>query len=147
MKNLGIPKDHDTHVCYTPRAIVTPPPPPFHQVISILNIMRPPSMEEFKAVYIVQTLMETDLYKLLKTQHLSNDHVCYFTYQILRGLKYIHSANVLHRDLKPSNLLLNTTCDLKVEWEGEEGERDVLKGGEMGGRGRGGPEGKERREH
>lgn len=77
--------------------------------------------------------METDLYKLLKTQHLSNDHVyrqtlkftiqylcflcsqvCYFLYQILRGLKYIHSANVLHRDLKPSNLLLNTTCDLKV---------------------------------
>ena len=31
-----------------------------------------------------------------------------------RGLKYIHSANVLHRDLKPSNLLLNTTCDLKI---------------------------------
>lgn len=93
-------------------------------------------MEEFKAVYIVQTLMETDLYKLLKTQHLSNDHVCYFTYQILRGLKYIHSANVLHRDLKPSNLLLNTTCDLKVEWEGEEGEREVLRGGEVGGRGK-----------
>lgn len=64
--------------------------------------------------YIVQDLMETDLYKLLKTQHLSNDHICYFLYQILRGLKYIHSANVLHRDLKPSNLLLNTTCDLKV---------------------------------
>ena len=54
------------------------------------------------------------MYKLLKTQKLSNDHVCYFLYQILRGLKYIHSANVLHRDLKPSNLLLNTTCDLKV---------------------------------
>lgn len=64
--------------------------------------------------YIVQTLMETDLYKLLKSQRLSNDHVCYFLYQILRGLKYIHSANVLHRDLKPSNLLINTTCDLKV---------------------------------
>lgn len=54
------------------------------------------------------------MYKLLKTQKLSNDHICYFLYQILRGLKYIHSANVLHRDLKPSNLLLNTTCDLKV---------------------------------
>ncbi|KFB52529.1 hypothetical protein ZHAS_00020778 [Anopheles sinensis] len=47
------------------------------------------------------------------TVRLSNDHICYFLYQILRGLKYIHSANVLHRDLKPSNLLLNTTCDLK----------------------------------
>lgn len=32
--------------------------------------------------------------------------------QVLRGLKYIHSAKVLHRDLKPSNLLLNANCDL-----------------------------------
>ncbi|KAL0921282.1 hypothetical protein M5K25_008340 [Dendrobium thyrsiflorum] len=38
----------------------------------------------------------------------------YFLYQILRGLKYIHSASVLHRDLKPSNLLLNANCDLKI---------------------------------
>lgn len=52
--------------------------------------------------------------KILIFQAISNDHICYFLYQILRGLKYIHSANVLHRDLKPSNLLLNTTCDLKI---------------------------------
>ncbi len=71
-------------------------------------------MDDMRDVYIVQCLMETDLYKLLKTQRLSNDHICYFLYQILRGLKYIHSANVLHRDLKPSNLLLNTTCDLRI---------------------------------
>lgn len=98
--------------------------------------MRAVTIDQMKDVYIVQCLMETDLYKLLKTQvcirvclyhhttfeiirnfrfqKLSNDHICYFLYQILRGLKYIHSANVLHRDLKPSNLLLNTTCDLKV---------------------------------
>ena len=38
----------------------------------------------------------------------------YFLYQLLRGLKYVHSANVLHRDLKPSNLLLNSNCDLKI---------------------------------
>ena len=58
--------------------------------------------------------METDLHKLLRSQKLSSDHICYFLYQILRGLKYIHSANVLHRDLKPSNILLNSNCDLKV---------------------------------
>jgi mitogen-activated protein kinase 1/3 len=34
--------------------------------------------------------------------------------QVLRGLKYIHSANVLHRDLKPSNLLVNANCDLAI---------------------------------
>jgi len=62
----------------------------------------------------VQCLMECDLYKLLRHQRLTDEHICYFLYQILRGLKYIHSANVLHRDLKPSNLLLNTNCDLKI---------------------------------
>ena len=65
-------------------------------------------------IYIVQDLMETDLCKLFKSQPLSSDHICYFLYQILWGLKCIHSANVLHRDLKPANLLFNTTCDLKV---------------------------------
>merc|ERR1712137_605775 len=83
-------------------------------IIDIRDIIRSPDIDQMKDVYIVQCLMETDLYKLLKTQRLSNDHICYFLYQILRGLKYIHSANVLHRDLKPSNLLLNTTCDLKI---------------------------------
>uniref|UniRef100_A0AC34RJ49 Mitogen-activated protein kinase n=1 Tax=Panagrolaimus sp. JU765 TaxID=591449 RepID=A0AC34RJ49_9BILA len=83
-------------------------------IINIQEIIRAPSVDQMKDIYIVQCMMETDLYKLLKTQKLSNDHVCYFLYQILRGLKYIHSANVLHRDLKPSNLLLNTTCDLKI---------------------------------
>lgn len=86
----------------------------FTQIIDILDILRPTSFEDMKDVYIVQTLMETDLHKLLKNQRLGNDHIRYFVYQILRGLKYIHSANVLHRDLKPSNILLNTTCDLKV---------------------------------
>ncbi|KAG6634024.1 hypothetical protein CIPAW_12G090100 [Carya illinoinensis] len=42
------------------------------------------------------------------------DHENYFLYQLLRGLKYVHSANILHRDLKPSNLLLNGNCNLKI---------------------------------
>lgn len=83
-------------------------------ITSILEIIRAPSLDQMKDIYIVQNLMETDLYKLLKHHHLGADHICYFLYQILRGLKYIHSANVIHRDLKPSNLLLNNTCDLKI---------------------------------
>ncbi|CAF3228195.1 unnamed protein product [Rotaria socialis] len=83
-------------------------------VINIQDIIRSNVFDQMKDIYLVQQLMECDMYKLIKHQKLSSEHVCYFLYQILRGLKYIHSANVLHRDLKPSNLLLNTNCDLKI---------------------------------
>ncbi len=43
-----------------------------------------------------------------------NEHKVFFLYQMLRGLKYIHPANVIHRDLKPSNILLNANSELKV---------------------------------
>eukprot|EP00903_Cladosiphon_okamuranus_P009256 g8832.t1 len=84
-------------------------------IISIVDILVPPSPEEFEDVYIVSDLMETDLHRIINSkQELTPDHVQYFLYQILRALKYMHSSNVLHRDLKPSNLLLNSNCDLKV---------------------------------
>ena len=85
-------------------------------VIRIIDIIPPaPNADDFDDIYIVQDLMETDLHRIIYSkQSLSIDHVQYFVYQILRGLKYIHSANVLHRDLKPSNLLLNSNCDLKI---------------------------------
>lgn len=108
------PFEHQTYCQRTLREIKILTRFKHENIIDIRDILRVPSIEQMKDVYIVQCLMETDLYKLLKTQRLSNDHICYFLYQILRGLKYIHSANVLHRDLKPSNLLLNTTCDLKI---------------------------------
>jgi mitogen-activated protein kinase 1/3/mitogen-activated protein kinase 6 len=69
----------------------------------------------FDDVYVMYELMDTDLHQIIRSnQPLSDDHCQYFVYQLLRGLKYIHSANVLHRDLKPSNLLLNANCDLKI---------------------------------
>ncbi|KAG6876741.1 Mitogen-activated protein kinase 2 [Termitomyces sp. T32_za158] len=88
----------------------------FHHenIISILDILCPPSIDDFHEVYLVQELMETDLHRVIRTQELSDDHCQYFIYQTLRALKALHSADVLHRDLKPSNLLLNANCDLKV---------------------------------
>ncbi|KAG5051742.1 hypothetical protein JHK87_003940 [Glycine soja] len=79
------------------------------------DIVPPPQREIFNDVYIAYELMDTDLHQIIRSnQGLSEEHCQYFLYQILRGLKYIHSANVLHRDLKPSNLLLNANCDLKI---------------------------------
>ncbi|KAG2154194.1 kinase-like domain-containing protein [Suillus bovinus] len=83
-------------------------------IISILDIIKPPSLDAFKEVYLIQELMETDMHRVIRTQDLSDDHAQYFIYQTLRALKALHSADVIHRDLKPSNLLLNANCDLKV---------------------------------
>lgn len=80
-----------------------------------MDICRPRDVVHYEDVYIVSELMETDLHRVIYSkQSLTDEHVQYFLYQLLRGLKYMHSANVLHRDLKPSNLLVNANCDLKI---------------------------------
>lgn len=68
-----------------------------------------------KASDMIIELMESDLAAIIRSgQPLTDAHFQSFIYQILCGLKYIHSANVLHRDLKPANLLVNADCELKI---------------------------------
>ncbi|KAK4802582.1 hypothetical protein SAY86_000785 [Trapa natans] len=83
------------------------------KVVAITDIL-PPHRETFKDVCIGYELMDIDLHQIIRSsQALSEEYSKYILYQILCGLKYIHSTNVLHRHLKPSNLLLNSNCDLK----------------------------------
>jgi len=86
-------------------------------VLNLRDIMLPPTgqIDQWKDIYLVLELMDTDLHYIIHSkQALTDDHIQYFIYQILRGLKAIHSAKVLHRDLKPNNLLVNKNCDLKI---------------------------------
>lgn len=85
-------------------------------IIAIKDILQPNLPHSaFKSVYVVLDLMESDLHQIIHSaQTLTPEHTRYFLYQLLRGLKYVHSANVIHRDLKPSNLLVNENCELKI---------------------------------
>ncbi|EYU17652.1 hypothetical protein ABFS82_09G057700 [Erythranthe guttata] len=84
-------------------------------IVQIRHIMLPPSRREFRDIYVVFELMESDLHQVIKANDdLTPEHCRYFLYQLLRGLKYIHAGNVFHRDLKPRNILANSDCKLKI---------------------------------
>ncbi|KAI3695302.1 hypothetical protein L1987_78297 [Smallanthus sonchifolius] len=84
-------------------------------IVAIKCILMPPSRKDFKDIYVVFELMESDLHQVIKANDdLTHEHRRFFLYQMLRALKYMHTANVYHRDLKPKNILANANCKLKI---------------------------------
>ena len=84
-------------------------------LLGIVSLYVGTDKDTYQDVYIVSDLLDTDLNTVVRSkQKMTEEHLKYFIYQVLRGLKFLHSANVMHRDLKPANLLVNVNCDLRV---------------------------------
>lgn len=82
---------------------------------NITNFIDLYARRDMRVIYLVIDLMDTDLSQLIHTkQRLVLDHHRYFLYQILKALKYLHSANVVHLDIKPGNLFVNGKSELKI---------------------------------
>mmetsp|Transcript_13302 Transcript_13302/g.27277 ORF Transcript_13302/g.27277 Transcript_13302/m.27277 type:complete len:585 (-) Transcript_13302:211-1965(-) len=88
----------------------------YHEnLLGVKNILEGEGGTDFNEIYIVSELMETDLSSVIKSpQSLSNQHLQFFSYQIIRGLSYLHASNIIHRDLKPRNILCNSNCDVSI---------------------------------
>ena len=80
-------------------------------IISLLNVVK---ADNDRDLYLVFEHMETDLHAAIRANILQEVHKQYVMWQLLKALKFMHSANLLHRDMKPSNLLLNSDCLMKV---------------------------------
>lgn len=84
-------------------------------IVRIREILRPKDLNRFNDLFIVMEHAQSDIKKLVKSPvHLEAGHIQMIVYNILCGMKYIHSANILHRDLKPANILLNEDCEVKI---------------------------------
>lgn len=69
-------------------------------IVEIKHIMLPPSRREFRDVYVVFELMESDLHQVIKSNDdLTPEHYQFFLYQLLRGLKFIHTGILVIKSL------------------------------------------------
>lgn len=83
-------------------------------IIKLLNVFTPQNdLEEFQDVYLVMELMEANLCQVIDMD-LDHERISYLLYQMLCGLKHLHSAGIIHRDLKPSNIVVDKKCSLKI---------------------------------
>jgi len=84
-------------------------------VVRIYDLPQPNNLASFDELYIVMEICDSDLKKLFRTDvELTQLHINTLLYNILVGLKYIHSVGIYHRDLKPANCLVNQDCSVKI---------------------------------
>ena len=80
-------------------------------IIGLLHVYK---AENNKDLYLVFEFMESDLHSVIRANVLEESHKKFIIYQILKGIKYLHSGDLVHRDLKPSNILMNVDCKAKI---------------------------------
>ncbi|KAG1704200.1 hypothetical protein DVH05_006211 [Phytophthora capsici] len=77
-------------------------------IVQIREIIAPLDIDHFQDLFVVFEYLPSDLEKLLHSpQFLTAEHLRWLLLDLLKALKYMHSAEIVHRDLKPANVLLN----------------------------------------
>jgi len=81
---------------------------------NIIELLQVISSENCRDLYLIFEFMATDLHAVMRANLLQPIHRKFVTYQIMKALKFVHSAGLIHRDIKPSNILLDAKCHVKL---------------------------------
>eukprot|EP01084_Bolivina_argentea_P106314 190272_1 len=84
-------------------------------IIELVDLVPPSNPAKFDTLCVVFEYMSNDLKSILKSnQYFSDLHIEYILYQLLLGIKYIHSAGIIHCDLNPENILIDGDCRIRI---------------------------------
>lgn len=114
IKKLSKPFQNSTHAKRAYREFCIMKLVNHKNIISLLNAFTPQkTVEEFTDVYLVMELMDANLCQVIQME-LDHERISYLLYQMLCGIKHLHTAGIIHRDLKPSNIVVRSDCTLKI---------------------------------
>ncbi|XP_077999736.1 stress-activated protein kinase JNK-like isoform X2 [Glandiceps talaboti] len=114
IKKLSRPFQNVTHAKRAYREFVLMKLCNHKNIIGLLNAFTPQrTFEDFQDVYLVMELMDANLCQVIQMD-LDHERMSYLMYQLLCGIKHLHSAGIIHRDLKPSNIVVRSDCTLKI---------------------------------
>ncbi|VDM59191.1 unnamed protein product [Angiostrongylus costaricensis] len=114
IKKLSRPFQNVTHAKRAYREFILMNLVNHKNIIGLLNAFSPQrDVEEFSDLYIVMELMDANLCQVIQMD-LDHERLSYLLYQMLCGIKHLHSAGIIHRDLKPSNIVVKSDCTLKI---------------------------------
>ena len=85
-------------------------------ILKLKSIMRPSDYKNFSTLNLVSEYCTQNLMNVIRynAEQMNVDHIKYLTFEIMKGVLYMHSKGVIHRDLKPLNILVNENWDVKI---------------------------------
>ena len=85
-------------------------------IVKLKGIMRPSNIKDFKSLNLVSEYCTQNLMNVIRynAEQMTTDHIKYLSYEIMKGVLYMHSKGIIHRDLKPLNVLVNENWDVKI---------------------------------
>uniref|UniRef100_A0A8C1UR14 Stress-activated protein kinase JNK n=1 Tax=Cyprinus carpio TaxID=7962 RepID=A0A8C1UR14_CYPCA len=114
IKKLSRPFQNQTHAKRAYRELVLMKYVNHKNIIGLLNVFTSQkTLDEFQDVYLVMELMDANLCQVIQME-LDHERLSYLLYQMLCGIKHLHSAGIIHRVCALYNIVVKSDCTLKI---------------------------------